>query len=895
MRWHSLILFLGLCSTGWAEQPQALEQQEEQWVAPTHGVRTTTTETEGMKVSVDDPRFTLNQRTLLYPAPVARVQFTGEIKTEHIEDGTKPIQKARAQLEWLDAEGNQVGNWPAGTNQGGTQSWTAFDQEHQVPTGTRGVRIHVGVYGTTGDAWFRQLQLQAFDTEGKLLQPQVLEAGAKDRSGWWVYEPGQPLEGVASVLDFAPYFAQEQQVGIKGEEFTLPSGQAIRFWGTNVGPAEVFAGKEEIDVTLDRLARYGTTMVRLHHLDRGWHSQNIFARNVPDTQSFNPEYLDRMGYFIAGAAKRGMAVYLDLLVTRKFRAEDGVPDWQKLEVGAKIACHFNPRLIELQKDYAKKLLEFVNPYTGKALKDDPAIAMLEIVNESTVFWKTGYLKLPESYHTELRDLFAACCEEQGKTMPEGSWVQLLEQRNAIAYTFLEHVQDEYYTEMSDFLRQEVGYAGLIGGSNHWENHARDLRSNAKLDFIDRHSYWDTPQGGWSDRDVFHNQSMTRQLVKEVNHLNFLAKQRVEGLPFIVTEWQNCWPNDWITEGPMLMALYGGLQNWNGLLQFHLLEPRDEFGRWGYQSNTIRDSFAFADKPHVFIPYAVASLVFLRGDISAGKPMVFPAPQGAMEQTGLGAGIPNPLILKNKVSGRVQPSPDGEEKTPNFLLRKKEIIKISSGELIWHQRGLVEVHAPRTQGVLGFVGEDAVALSDVEVQVKTPFAQVMLVSLEEAPLKQAKRILVLATARAENTNAKYRPGRKGLVDPGEAPVMLEPVEATITLKRAEETAALTAPDSPITPAAAKVSTPAAEKPTSAGSKQDGFLSRVAGWFGFGAIEDGEQEISAKLPRTPTKPILRVLNWYGQPTDRTLPVTENADGSLSFALGREAAYWFVLEIP
>lgn len=889
MRWLSFLLTIGCLTSSWASQPQVtgLEQTEEQWVAPTHGVKTTTTEMEGMKVSVDDPRYTLNQRTLMFSAPITRVLFSGEIKTQHVVDGTKPINKARAQLEWLNAEGNQVGSWPEGTNQGGSQEWTSFAQEHRTPEGTTGVRVHIGVYGTTGDAWFRQLQLQAFDAEGQPLEPLVQEAGAKNRSGWWVYEPGEPLEGVASILDFSPYFAQDQQVGVKGEEFTLPSGQPIRFWGTNVGPAEVFAEKGEIDVTLDRLARYGTTMVRLHHLDRGWHPQNIFARNVPDTQAFNPEYLDRMGYFIAGAAKRGMTVYLDLLVTRKFRVEDGVQDWQKLEVGAKIACHFNPRLIELQKDYAKKLLEYVNPYTGKALKDDAAIAMLEIVNESTMFWKTGYLKLPESYHTELRELFTRWCEEQGKTQPKGNWVQLLEQRNATAYAFLEDIQDKYYAEMSEFLRQEVGYAGLIGGSNHWENHARDLRSNAKLDFIDRHSYWDTPQGGWSDRDVFHNRSMTRQLANEVNHLTFLAKQRVAGLPFIVTEWQNCWPNDWITEGPMLMALYGGLQNWNGLLQFQLLEPRDEFGRWGYQPNTLRGSFAFADKPHVYIPYAVASLVFLRGDIAAGKPMVFPAPQGAMEQTGLGAGIANPLILKNKVSGEVDVADGNEQKAPNFLLRKQEVIQSSTGELVWHQRGAVEVRAARTQGLLGFIGEDVITLPNVEMQVKTPFAQVMLVALEKAPLKQAKRILVLATARAENTNAKYRPGRKGLVDPGVGPVLLEPVKASVTLKRAEETAAL----SPVPSESA--ATPEADSAAPMGSKQDGFLFRLAGWFGFGAVSEGEAKSQASA--VSTSPTLRVLNWYGQPTERTLPVTENADGSLSFELGSEPAYWFILELP
>lgn len=43
----------------------------------------------------------------------------------------------------------------------------------------------------------------------------------------------------------------------------------------------------------------------------------------------------------------------------------------------------NERLIELQKDYARKLLLHVNPYTGLALADDPAVITVQINNEES--------------------------------------------------------------------------------------------------------------------------------------------------------------------------------------------------------------------------------------------------------------------------------------------------------------------------------------------------------------------------------------------------------------------------------------------------------------------------------------------------------------------------------
>ncbi len=62
---------------------------------------------------------------------------------------------------------------------------------------------------------------------------------------------------------------------------------------------------------------------------------------------------------------------------------------------AKGVTLFDPNLIALQEEYASQLLTHVNPYTGLPLVDDPVMAMVEIVNENSLYriWRDNKLKI----------------------------------------------------------------------------------------------------------------------------------------------------------------------------------------------------------------------------------------------------------------------------------------------------------------------------------------------------------------------------------------------------------------------------------------------------------------------------------------------------------------------
>ena len=109
------------------------------------------------------------------------------------------------------------------------------------------------------------------------------------------------------------------------------------------------------------LARYGVNCVRLHFLDLPA-PRGIIASDGTDSRHFDAGQLDRLDFMVAELKKRGIYVDLNLNVGRSYKAGDDVRDFDKIG-WAKGLTIYDPRLIELEKEYARNLLTHVNPYT----------------------------------------------------------------------------------------------------------------------------------------------------------------------------------------------------------------------------------------------------------------------------------------------------------------------------------------------------------------------------------------------------------------------------------------------------------------------------------------------------------------------------------------------------
>ena len=112
-------------------------------------------------------------------------------------------------------------------------------------------------------------------------------------------------------------------------------------------------------------------------------SRGIIDATRSDSRSFDPQQLDRLDFLVSELKKRGIYMDLNLNVGRSYKASDGVEGFDRIQWGKGMTL-FDPRLIELEKEYAKNLLTHVNPYTGTEYHNEPAIALVEIVNENGI-------------------------------------------------------------------------------------------------------------------------------------------------------------------------------------------------------------------------------------------------------------------------------------------------------------------------------------------------------------------------------------------------------------------------------------------------------------------------------------------------------------------------------
>lgn len=169
----------------------------------------------------------------------------------------------------------------------------------------------------------------------------------------------------------------------------------IRFFGVNLAFGANFPTRADAPRIAKRLRRLGVNLVRFHHMD----SQLDPAASPSNANgiltdgpypTFNEVSVERLRDFLTALAAEGIYANLNLHVGYLFRpATDRVPaiPGQAIPTQSKPLHIFHPRMVELQRQFTGELLRKLN------LRGDPALAMVEVNNESSLIheWQTGQL------------------------------------------------------------------------------------------------------------------------------------------------------------------------------------------------------------------------------------------------------------------------------------------------------------------------------------------------------------------------------------------------------------------------------------------------------------------------------------------------------------------------
>ncbi len=597
-------------------------------------------------------------------------------------------------------------------------------------------------------------------------------------------------------IDLSFVYANEKPAGKHGflkaveDKFMFEDGTEARFWGTCFNSAQCFPSHDHSEKVARRLAKIGVNIVRFHQMDGEWATPNIFqfsrGKNPDNTQSFDPESLDRFDYLIYCLKKEGIYVYLDLLTYRRFKTGDGVDAVDQLIDAARPYTTFSRKLIALQKKYNHELWTHINPYTKLAYKDDPVFVLSEITNENDL-WSQNVAAEP--YRTELENLYRDWAKRNN--IKVGQEKLSFDKKDINIQKFFIEVTSNYYNEMIAHMRS-IGVKIPIAGTN-WTRNAAHLTAQAVCDFTDSHAYF-YDFGLWRDGSrKFMNRSMTGS---KGNMIPALAYYRVQNKPFFISEWDNVWPNEWRAESSVLMASVIAFQGWGGATihtyRYSLDENVDMIGKpitaealnGVYYRGGAFDTF---NDPAKFGLFYHAALICRRGDVKPANKTVSVKPADLFS----GPGKAMPLVAeKHRVETALQgltPKGDIVIQTDESIFKDNENEVLSDTEELYRNldKKIGWVDSPKTKAVYGFTGKEGeIQLKDMSIEVKNDFATVAISSLTDDPINSSGNMLLTAVGRAENTNSKFKfndDGTAQQLDVGEGPILIEVIEAVVKIK------------------------------------------------------------------------------------------------------------------
>ncbi len=588
---------------------------------------------------------------------------------------------------------------------------------------------------------------------------------------WTLEYPEDPFneEAMLDLRDLNESEAGENgfiRLSMNGSGFVNGNGQEVRFWAVNGGDnASRRAFRAMDDEELARFARFlakkGVNMIRYHG--------RLFSVSADINQTNRTEIED---IWRVVAAMKAEGIYTTISPYWPGHVENIPPSWDLGDYSGEVQpwalMYFEPKLQQAYKQWVEDLYTEVNPHTGLALKDDPAVALIQIKNEDGVFFWTiqgvrpSLLKLvEEGFYQWLIDKYGSISQaystwnqvvldgddpDNGRMGLYIIWEATQQQTGGKNHrindqmAYYAHAQRSFYQEMYDHYR-DMGCQQLINTVN-WKT-----ADPVKLFDIERwtntvgevmavNRYYDPqhigPNNGW--RIEPGHQYVGSSVLYNPDQLPINVKQ-VMGKPFLVTESGWNLPHKYQAEGPFLIAAYMSLTGFDSYYWFSPSsagidpEPYWDFANVDGQTPMFRWTVSTPGQMDMFPANA---LMFRKGYIQQGdviiheertlqsvtnrEPPIISEENGFdpnRDDPGLGGGGAETLIsslayLTGPVEVDYQGNPGSTEISSaldQLIDTENGLVTSVTGELSWdYKNGICLLDAPAAQGVCGFPGD-----------------------------------------------------------------------------------------------------------------------------------------------------------------------------------------------
>ncbi|MDX2109372.1 MAG: hypothetical protein SFY80_03935 [Verrucomicrobiota bacterium] len=580
------------------------------------------------------------------------------------------------------------------------------------------------------------------------------------------------------------------------EKLYFGNGKEARFWSINLRDWGSFS-----DAQLRNLARLsakrGVNMVRT--LGRVYDLNGTAAGSVRSNSIAHTQRSVRA--FKEAGIYSSLSLYFSL--TYKLKAGWGIEGYDTNWLAAHPnyspfgLIFFDDTLQAAYKTWVKRLLLNADPNEANLtpLALNPAVAMLEIQNEDSLFFATYTpSSFPEVQRLKQEKLYGDWLTAKYGSVAEAfvSWgtpnkprdnaalgrAELesasnlgnisANKRQADQILFFDHIQTKFYREMGSWLKgPEIGYKGLIVASN-WRTVSyrflqdMEYHSYTAGDVIDTHYYFDpyimdpAAKGAPTVGKKFYG----IPAVINPRRLPVTVKQ-VAGHPYTVSEiaWDS--PSNFRAEAPLMIAAYSALSGIDGVFWFCSAVSDWELGSQQWQSQV----------PSIYGQFPAAALIYRKGLIAPAttvvregrtleslskkeKPLVeeyrgfdplrdTAVPVDPNPSNGVGT-VDTAAALVGKVE--VGFATDNDYTHPDlqgYIDAESGIIKSATGEIVLDTlHGLLKINAPQVRAIVGNTKTaGTVKLGTVELQINNSFAAMVLVALDDLPIEQSSRLLL----------------------------------------------------------------------------------------------------------------------------------------------------------
>ena len=416
-------------------------------------------------------------------------------------------------------------------------------------------------------------------------------------------EPGSALDFSDQRLQDAPAGKHGWLKAVDGHfEFEGLPGVEQRFYGVNLCFSANYPDHDVADRLVDRLVRSGYNALRIHHHDGMW--AEAYAKRAAGgsggaaPRPFGDDDIDRLDYLLARCFERGIYATTDLYVSRK-------APWRDIGIDRDGTLNQN-----LYKTYVgihdgafadwcrwtRAFLEHVNPYTGRATKDEPGLPLISLLNE-------GILGMGWDATGKATDPFVRkAWEEYGG---EGATPSPDSKDFA---RFDAWVQRRTYERCAAFVRS-LGCRALLTNDNNGRLHGEGEGCTPLFDYVDSHFYVDHPtfiDKPWTLPSKCGNDNLIKADKPAIFHRGW-AKGASK--PYTISEWNIAHPGVYRGMGGILTGALAAEQEWDGLWRFAYSHSRDNLvggqNCSGYFDCVADPLIAASDRASVCL--------FLRGD------------------------------------------------------------------------------------------------------------------------------------------------------------------------------------------------------------------------------------------------------------------------------------------